>query len=52
MGFFYGFMDTDGKNWVMKFLSEYEGTVIVISHDLKLMNLSLNKIIAILLSRG
>lgn len=41
------FMDKAGKAWVMKFLSEYEGAVIVISHDLELMDRSIDKILAI-----
>jgi ATP-binding cassette subfamily F protein 3 len=41
------FMDVAGKKWVMDFLSMYEGTVIVISHDLELMDKHLNKILAI-----
>lgn len=41
------FMDVKGKAWVMKFLSEYSGSVLLISHDLELMDKSLNKILAI-----
>jgi ATP-binding cassette subfamily F protein 3 len=41
------FMDSAGKRWVMKFLSDYEGSVIVISHDLELMNNAIDKILAI-----
>lgn len=41
------FMDTAGKKWVMRFLSEYEGSVIVISHDLELMDHSIDKVLAI-----
>jgi ATP-binding cassette, subfamily F, member 3 len=39
------FMDTAGKKWVMNFLSRYEKTVIVISHDLALMNHAIDKIL-------
>lgn len=39
------FMDTAGKTWVMNFLANYDGTVIVISHDLDLMNKSIDKIL-------
>lgn len=39
------FMDTAGKAWVMNFLGSYDGTVIVISHDLDLMNKSIDKIL-------
>lgn len=41
------FMDKAGKRWVMRFLSEYEGIVIVISHDLDLMNSSIDKVLAV-----
>lgn len=41
------FMDINGKTWVMKFLAEYQGTVIVVSHDLELMDQSLDKIFAV-----
>ncbi|MEK7061140.1 MAG: ABC-F family ATP-binding cassette domain-containing protein [Patescibacteria group bacterium] len=41
------FMDKEGKAWVMKFLAEYEGTVIVISHDLELMDRAISKVLAI-----
>ncbi len=41
------FMDLAGKKWVMNFLSNYENTVIVISHDLALMNNAIDKILYI-----
>ncbi len=41
------FMDKHGKEWMMRFLSDYEEAVIVISHDLKLMDSSIDKIMAI-----
>ena len=41
------FMDLAGKHWVMDFLAKYKGTVIVISHDLNLMDSSIDKILAI-----
>ncbi|OGM13788.1 hypothetical protein A3A76_04725 [Candidatus Woesebacteria bacterium RIFCSPLOWO2_01_FULL_39_23] len=41
------FMDKAGKKWVMHFLSEYQGTVIVISHDLELMDKAIDKVLAI-----
>ncbi len=41
------FMDVSGKKWVMKFLSEYSGAVIVISHDLELMDTAIDKILAV-----
>ncbi len=39
------FMDDAGKKWVMSFLSRYPKTVIVISHDLALMNHAIDKIL-------
>src|SRR5258708_2708634 len=39
------FMDSSGKKWVMNFLSNYPKTVIVISHDLALMNHAIDKIL-------
>lgn len=41
------FMDAPGKRFVMDFLANYEGTVIVISHDLKLMDKAINKVLVI-----
>ena len=41
------FMDKKGKAWVMNFLSDYTGTVLVISHDLELMDRNIDKILAI-----
>lgn len=41
------FMDTSGKAWVMRFLANYSGAVIVISHDLELMDQSIDKILAV-----
>lgn len=41
------FMDVSGKAWVMRFLANYHGAVIVISHDLELMDQSLDKILAV-----
>jgi len=41
------FMDIGGKKWVMRFLSEYQGAVIVISHDLELMDTAIDKILAV-----
>lgn len=40
-------MDTAGKKWVMNFLGNYEGTVIVISHDLELMDKRIDKVLAV-----
>lgn len=41
------FMDTSGKAWVMRFLGSFSGAVIVISHDLKLMDGAIDKILAV-----
>lgn len=41
------FMDIAGKKWVMNFLGHYHGSVICISHDLDLMDSSIDKIIAL-----
>ncbi len=41
------FMDDAGKRFVMNFLSSYEGTVIVISHDLDLMNKAIDKVLSV-----
>lgn len=41
------FLDTKGKAWVMKFLSEYPKTLILVSHDLELMDRSIDKVIAL-----
>ncbi len=41
------FMDIAGKKWVMNFLSRYTKTVLVISHDLELMNNAIDKILSV-----
>jgi ATP-binding cassette subfamily F protein 3 len=41
------FMDMEGKKWVMNFLSRYPKTLILISHDLELMDHSIDKILYI-----
>jgi len=41
------FMDKSGKKWVMRFLANYNGAVIVISHDLELMDTAIDKILAV-----
>lgn len=41
------FLDTKGKAWVAKFLSEYPKTLILISHDLELLDKAIDKVIAI-----
>lgn len=39
------FLDTEGKKWVMGFLSNYSKTLILISHDLELLDKHINKIL-------
>ena len=41
------FLDVEGKKWVMDFLSKYPNTVILISHDLDLLNKYIDKVLAI-----
>lgn len=41
------FLDTEGKRWIMEFLSEYPHTLIVISHDINLLDQHIDKILAI-----
>jgi ATP-binding cassette, subfamily F, member 3 len=41
------FLDIDGKRWVMKFLSNYPKTLVLISHDIVLMDNYIDKVIAI-----
>jgi ATP-binding cassette subfamily F protein 3 len=41
------FLDIAGKKWVMGFLSNYSKTVILVSHDLKLLDHAIDKVIAI-----
>ncbi len=41
------FLDTKGKMWVSKFLSEYPKTLILVSHDLDLLDNAIDKVIAI-----
>ena len=41
------FLDTKGKAWVAKFLSEYPKTLILVSHDLELLDSAIDKVIAI-----
>ena len=40
-------MDKAGKAWVMRFLANYKGAVIVISHDLELMDNAIDKILSV-----
>ena len=41
------FLDTAGKEWVMNFLGRYPKTLIVISHDLNLLDSKISKILEI-----
>lgn len=41
------FLDTEGKRWIMEFLSEYPNTLIVISHDISLLDRHIEKVIEI-----
>lgn len=39
------FLDVSGKHWVMNFLASYPGTLLIISHDLPLLDQALNKVL-------
>jgi len=41
------FLDTEGKKWVMNFLSKYAKTLIIISHDLNLLDKNITKILEV-----
>ncbi len=41
------FLDTEGKRFIMEFLSEYPHTLIVISHDINLLDQHIDKILAV-----
>ena len=41
------FLDTEGKRWIMEFLSDYPNTLIVISHDINLLDRHIDKILAV-----
>lgn len=41
------FLDAEGKRWMIEFLSDYPNTLIVISHDLNLLDTHIDKILAI-----
>src|SRR5438874_4710743 len=38
-------LDTDAKAWLMKFLASYRGALIVVSHDLNLLDASITRIL-------
>ena len=41
------FLDTAGKKWVMEFLGRYPNTLIVVSHDLNLLDAKIDKVLEI-----
>ncbi len=41
------FLDTAGKKWVMGFLSNYPKTLVIISHDLALLDAQINAVLAL-----
>jgi len=41
------FLDIEGKLWMMNFLGRYSKTLIIISHDLKLLDKNIDKIIEV-----
>ncbi len=41
------FLDLAGKKWVMNFLATYPNTVIIISHDLALLNQAIDKVLSV-----
>jgi ATP-binding cassette subfamily F protein 3 len=41
------FMDTEGKKWVMRLLAQYPKTLILISHDMDLMDQAIDRVIYI-----
>lgn len=41
------FLDTEGKKWVMNFLGRYPKTLLVVSHDLNLLDSKIDKILEI-----
>lgn len=41
------FLDAEGKRWIMEFLSDYPHTLIVISHDINLLDAHIDKILAV-----
>ena len=38
-------LDTDAKSWLMKFLRDYRGALLVVSHDLMLLDASITRIL-------
>lgn len=46
------FLDTKGKAWVMNFLKDYPKALILVSHDLELLDSAIDKVIAINAQKG
>ncbi len=38
-------LDADAKHWLMKFLASYRGALIVVSHDIELLDASITRIL-------
>lgn len=38
-------LDTDAKSWLMRFLASYRGALVVVSHDLNLLDASITRIL-------
>jgi ATPase subunit of ABC transporter with duplicated ATPase domains len=38
-------LDVDARNWLMRFLATYKGTLIVVSHDLELLDAAITRIL-------
>ena len=38
-------LDIDAKNWLMKFLTTYKGALVVVSHDLSLLDASITRVL-------
>lgn len=41
------FLDAEGKRWIVEFLSDYPHTLIIISHDIKLLDSHIDKVLSI-----
>ncbi|MFA6602584.1 MAG: ABC-F family ATP-binding cassette domain-containing protein [Candidatus Shapirobacteria bacterium] len=41
------FLDIGGKKWIMSFLADYPGTVLLVSHDLNLLDRNIDKVLYI-----
>src|SRR5205823_14607112 len=38
-------LDADAKNWLMRFLATYKGALVVVSHDLPLLDASITRLL-------